>query len=64
MDINNNHLTIRQQFYVRMSNDILRDPDTAYLFMGVVCETVSMTELPMIEMVFKNKIQQKAESKN
>jgi hypothetical protein len=47
-----------------MSNDILRNPDTAYLFVGVVCETVSMTDLPMIEMVFKNKIQQKAESKN
>jgi hypothetical protein len=47
-----------------MSNDILRNPDTAYLFMGVVCETVSMTELPIIEMTFANYTKSLSEKKN
>lgn len=76
----NEHLTVRQQFYVRMAQDFSTryltvdghgnfgsvdgDGAAAYLFMGVVCDTVSMTELPTIEAVFVSKVQQKQPSKN
>lgn len=60
----NEHLTVRQQFYVRMADKILKNSDAAYLFMGVVCDTVSLAELPTIEAVFVSKVQQKQPSKN
>ncbi len=60
----NEHLTVRQQFYVRMVDKILKNSDAAYLFMGVVCDTVSITDLPTIEAVFVSKVQQKQPSKN
>lgn len=60
----NEHLTVRQQFYVRMADKILKNSDVAYLFMGVVCDTVSITDLPTIEAVFVSKVQQKQPSKN
>lgn len=60
----NEHLTVRQQFYVRMADKILKNSDAAYLFMGVVCDTVSIADLPIIEAVFVSKVQQKQPSKN
>lgn len=60
----NEHLTMREQFYVRMTDKILKNSDAAYLFMGVVCDTVSITDLPTIEAVFVSKVQQKQPSKN
>ena len=47
-----------------MADKILKNSDAAYLFMGVVCDTVSMAELPTIEAVFVSKVQQKQPSKN
>ena len=60
----NEHLTMREQFYVRMADKILKNSDAAYLFMGVVCDTVSITDLATIEAVFVSKAQQKQPSKN
>lgn len=60
----NEHLSIREQFYLRMANKILRNPDTSYTFMKVVCETISITDLPTIEAIFTNKAEQKLISKN
>ena len=60
----NEHLTMREQFYVRMADKILKNSDAAYLFMGVVCDTVSITDLPTIEAIFVSKVQQKQPSKN
>lgn len=60
----NEHLSIREQFYLRMANKILRNPDTSYTFMKVVCETISIADLPTIEAIFTNKAEQKSISKN
>ena len=60
----NEHLGMRQQFYVRMADKILKNTDTAYTFMGVVCETVSITDLPIIETVFISRVNQTSESRN
>ena len=60
----NKHLTIREQFYVRMADKILKNTDTAYTFMGVVCDTVSITNLSAIEAIFVSKVQQKQPGKN
>ncbi len=60
----NKHLTMRQQFYVRMVNKILQNPDNAYTFMGIVCDTVSITDLPTIEAIFISKTTQTTQSKN
>lgn len=60
----NEHLTVRQQFYVRMADKILKNSDAAYLFMGVVCDTVSITDLPTIEAIFSNRAEQKLTNKN
>ena len=35
----NEHLDIRRQYYVRMADKVLKNIDTAYTFIGVVCET-------------------------
>ena len=42
----NKHLDIRRQFYLRMADIVSKNADTAYTFMGVVCDTVSITDLP------------------
>lgn len=60
----NEHLTMRQQFYIRMANKILLSPDNAYTFMGIVCDTVSITDLPTIEAIFISKTAQTTQSKN
>ena len=60
----NKHLDLRRQFYVRMAEKILKNTDAAYTFMGVVCETVSITDLPTIEAIFVSKIKEKSLSKN
>lgn len=60
----NKHLDLRRQFYVRMAEKILKNTDAAYTFMGVVCETVSITDLPTIEAIFVSKVKEKSLSKN
>ena len=60
----NKHLDLRRQFYVRMAEKILKNTDTAYTFIGVVCETVSITDLPTIETIFVSKVKEKSLSKN
>lgn len=52
------HLDIRSQFFMRMSSEVLRKPDAAYTFIHTVCNEVSLSELPTIEMLFKNNITQ------
>lgn len=61
---NNKHLSIREQFYLRMANKLLRNPDTSYTFMKVVCETISIADLPTIEAIFSNRAEQKLTNKN
>ena len=60
----NNHLTMREQFFTKMANQLIRNSDAAYTFMGVVCETVSITDLPTIEAIFLSKTKEKTPSKN
>ena len=62
--LENQHLDLRRQFYVRMADKILKNSDTAYTFMGVVCDTVSITDLPTIEAIFLSKTKEKTPSKN
>ena len=54
----NEHLDLRRQFYVRMADKILKNQNAAYTFMGVVCETVSITDLPTIEAIFVSKVKE------
>jgi hypothetical protein len=58
------HLDLRRQFYIRMADKLLRNSDAAYTFMGVVCETVSISDLPTIEAIFINKTNEITQSKN
>ena len=51
----NEHLDLRRQFYVRMADKILKNQDAAFLFMSIVCETVSVSDLSLIEIAFKKK---------
>ena len=60
----NMHLNIRERTYLRMANKILRNIDTAYTFMKVVCDTVSIGELSTIESMFINAAEQKQLSGN
>ena len=60
----NNHLTMREQFFTKMANQLIRNSDAAYTFMGVVCDTVSITDLPTIEAIFLSKTKEKTPSKN
>lgn len=60
----NKHLGIREQFYLRMANKLLNNPDTSYTFMKIVCETISITDLPTIETIFNNRAEQKLTNKN
>lgn len=60
----NEHLDLRRQYYVRMADKILKNSDTAYTFMGVVCETVSIADLPTIESIFISRVKEKSESRN
>ena len=62
--LGNEHLDLRRQFYVRMADKIVKNSDTAYTFMGVVCDTVSITDLPTIEAIFLSKTKEKTPSKN
>jgi hypothetical protein len=52
----NKHLDIRSQFITRISGELLRNPDAAYKFISIVCNEVSISELPILEMMFKNSI--------
>lgn len=60
----NKHLGIREQFYLRMANKLLRNPDTSYTFMKIVCETISIADLPTIEAIFSNQAEQKIINRN
>lgn len=60
----NNHLTMREQIFTKMANQLIRNSDAAYTFMGVVCDTVSITDLPTIEAIFLSKTKEKTPSKN
>lgn len=60
----NNHLTMREQFFTKMANQLIKNSDAAYTFMGVVCDTVSITDLPTIEAIFLSKTKEKTPSKN
>ena len=60
----NNHLTMREQFFTKMANQLIRNSDAAYTFIGVVCDTVSITDLPTIEAIFLSKTKEKTPSKN
>ena len=62
--LENEHLDLRRQFYVRMADKILRNSDTAYTFMGVVCDKVSITDLPTIEAIFVSKVKETTVNKN
>lgn len=61
---NNKHLTVREQFYSRMATQLVKNSDAAYTFMGVVCDTVSITDLPTIEAIFLSKAKAKTQSRN
>lgn len=41
-----------------MADKILKNQNAAYTFMGVVCETVSITDLPTIEAIFVSKVKE------
>lgn len=58
------HLDLRSQFYARMSNEISRNPDAAYTFMNLVCNLISLSELPLLESYFKNAVKEKEQSRN
>ncbi len=58
------HLDIRTQFFARMSGKILRDPDAAYTFMNIVCNSISIAELPTIEILFNNSVSKEAAQRN
>ena len=60
----NKHLDIRRQFYLRMADIVSKNADTAYTFMGVVCDTVSITDLPTIEAIFVSKTKETTLSSN
>lgn len=60
----NNHLAMREQFFTKMANQLIRNSDAAYTFMGVACDTVSITDLPTIEAIFLSKTKEKTPSKN
>lgn len=62
--LDNKHLTVREQFYSRMATQLVKNSDTAYTFMGVVCDTVSITDLPTIEAIFLSKTKVKTQSRN
>lgn len=60
----NRHLTVREQFYARMAYKILHNLDNAYTFMGIVCDTVSITDLVTIETVYANKTKERTQGVN
>lgn len=63
-EFDNKHLDIRSQFITRISGDLLRNPDAAYKFINIVCNEVSISELPMIEVMFKNTISKETTTNN
>ena len=52
----NKHLDMRSQFFMRIGEKVLRNPDAAYKFIGVVCGEASISELAMIERLFYNSL--------
>lgn len=52
----NKHLDMRSQFFMRIGGKVLRNPDAAYKFIGVVCGEASISELAMIETLFYNSL--------
>lgn len=58
------HLDLRNQFYMRMSKELSRNPDAAYKFMNLVCNLISLSELPLLEIYFQNSIKEFETSKN
>jgi len=52
----NKHLDIRGQFFMRIGGRVLRNPDAAYKFIGIVCGEASISELAMIEALFANSL--------
>ncbi|MDO5306861.1 MAG: hypothetical protein Q4E83_03790 [bacterium] len=55
-EINNEHLSLRGQFNARLSNEILKNPDAAFIFTSIVCETVSVSDLPLIEIALQQRL--------
>lgn len=55
----NKHLDMRSQFFMRIGNELLRNPDAAYKFVSVVCGETSIQELTMLEVLFRNSLQNK-----
>lgn len=53
----NQHLDMRGQFFMRIGSKLLRNPDAAYRFIGIVCGETSISELAMIEAMFNNSLQ-------
>ncbi|MBQ8460574.1 hypothetical protein IJ541_10815 [bacterium] len=53
----NKHLDMRSQFFMRIGSKLLRNPDAAYRFIGIVCGETSISELAMIEALFNNSLQ-------
>ena len=56
----NEHLDLRRQFYVRMADKILKNQDPAFLFMSIVCDTVSVSDLSLIEIAFQQRLKKPA----
>lgn len=60
----NKHLDIRSQFCTRISGELIRKPDAAYKFISIVCNEINMSELPVIEMMFKDSIKKEVRTIN
>jgi len=60
----NQHLDMRSQFFMRIGGKVLRNPDAAYKFIGVVCGEASISELAMIEQLFYNSLNIPTNAKN
>ena len=54
----NDHLDLRGQFFMRIGGRLLRNPDAAYRFIGIVCGETSISELAMIEALFNKSLQE------
>lgn len=57
-------LDIRSQFYERMSLQLSKNPDSVYVFMRIVCDVAGLSDLSLIELMYKNSKRAKEVSRN
>lgn len=52
----NEDFDLRSRFFLRIGGKVLRNPDSLYQFIRIICSETSITELAIIEAIFSDTI--------